>query len=123
MLWFQIIDKYIRTRLCIVCSVKEIKDLLALRKKNLKQIQIGATTGFLNYIDDGTYTIEAPCNDRIELERTIFHEVAHWIDVTLHGKTDHGEAWQKIVTALGYPEEVERDKELTAQHEAARKSH
>ncbi|MBN8589186.1 MAG: SprT-like domain-containing protein [Rhodothermia bacterium] len=34
---------------------------------------------------------------------TAIHEAAHYIDIKLRGKSDHGSEWRKIMTTLGYP--------------------
>lgn len=113
MLWFQIIDKYLWTRLTKVCSHAEILKLREMRKKTLTHIRFGTTTGFLTELDNGEFAIEVPCYfDHEEKVRTIFHELAHWIDLILNESLDHGKNWEKYVTALGYPEEVEREEKL-----------
>jgi hypothetical protein len=116
-LWFQIIDKYLWTRLTQVCSVDQILKLREMRPKTLTRIRIGNTTGFLTEFDDGQFAIEAPCGDYEERTKTIFHELAHWVDLTLNDSLNHGEQWEKYVTALGFPEEVVRQRELTEQRE------
>lgn len=113
MLWFQIIDKYLWTRLTQVCSVEQILKLREMRPKTLVHIRFGMTSGFLTELDAGKFAIEVPCGgEHEERTRTIFHELAHWIDLTLNDTLGHGENWEKYVTALGFPEEVEREARL-----------
>ena len=116
MSWMWYLDRSLE-KLRTIYPDTTVDRLIRLRQQRLRTIRIGATTGFLTEEEGGCYAIEAPCHDQIELERTIFHEFAHWIDAMLHETLDHGEEWRKIVTALGYPEEVVREDELNGRRQ------
>ncbi|MBY5956602.1 SprT-like domain-containing protein [Membranicola marinus] len=61
------------------------------------------------------FNIEAIHRDRTEmLENTIPHEMAHIVDMYLHGgKSSHGPRWQSIIRALGGSPQRTHDIPLT----------